>query len=379
MRKIKILYTIPELMFSSKTRRLVQLVQGLDKRLFKVEISVIDLGDEATRFVKSLGVKLYSNQLNPPRKLDKTGWAKFMVSALKLKKSGYHIIHSLDYSSLYTEAVFAKLAGCRYVYTKSNPEWENHPVNWTIKSFLSDRIIVQNISGYLLLSKKGLSKKLVRIPNGVDTDSFKPASHTEKREARRKLKIGDSNFVFCYPAQFLECKDHITLIKAFRIVSEQYPKVTLLLCGTDYDDEYYERVLSTIQLENISEKVKILGSVSEMEKIYAASDCLVFPSKRENFSNVILEAMSSGLPVIAAQRGGNLEQVEHGENGFLVSAGDIRRFAKVMECYIKRPLLRSSHSQKSRELALQRFSFGKMVSSHQELYMDLVKSSVSTV
>lgn len=79
----------------------------------------------------------------------------------------------------------------------------------------------------------------------------------------------------------------------------------------------------------------------DLARAYASADLFVFPSENDTFGNVVLEAMASGLPVVAARAGGPVDMVRHDENGFLYAPGDVRGFIDCVQQVVDDPALRS--------------------------------------
>jgi glycosyltransferase involved in cell wall biosynthesis len=97
-------------------------------------------------------------------------------------------------------------------------------------------------------------------------------------------------------------------------------------------------------------------------------DLFVLPSLAEGVSNTILEAMATGLPVVATAVGGNPELVEEGETGKLVPRGEPRAMAEAMLSYYASPTECRRHGRRARDVAVRRFSMSMMVSNYLELY-----------
>jgi len=327
-RKYKILYSLSEFMHGSKVKQTCQFVRGLNKDLFEIEICAEAIGDEAAGEIEALNVPYYISPLFPPRSLNIGKWLNYLKSPLFLYKKKFDIVHSMHYASLFPEPLACKFAkNTKYIYSKSCLNWDNHRLNWYLKSLLSDHIISQSDSGDRILAKKGFSNKTIKINNGVDCREFTPASHEIKSNAKKIFGINNDTFVFGYAAHFVELKDHITLLKAFKRAKHEFPNIVLALCGGSRDDGYFKRVSQFIKDNDLTNNVRLLGALSDMRSFYAACDCLVFTSTFENFSIVILEALSSGLPIIASKFGGNIEQVADGENGYLVEPRNDVKFA----------------------------------------------------
>jgi len=102
-------------------------------------------------------------------------------------------------------------------------------------------------------------------------------------------------------------------------------------------------------------------------------DCFVLPSLAEGVSNTILEAMASGLPVVATRVGANAELVDDGLTGALVSAADSDALARAIVAYFDDPASAKHHGRAARQRAESRFSLERMVERYHRLYSELVR------
>jgi glycosyltransferase involved in cell wall biosynthesis len=205
------------------------------------------------------------------------------------------------------------------------------------------------------------------IFNGVDTQRFRPGG---SRAWRTMLGWDDTHFVFGMVANFYAYKRHIDFVRAAVLILDRYPQARFVMVGCDYGQK--EAILSEITRLRLRSETRILDSESCPERIFAGIDALVCPSETEGFSNVLLEAMACGKPVIATNVGGNSELVQHQETGFLVALRSPLAIAKAAGKIIADSQQRMAMGERARRRVEEHFSLARMVRSHEHLYLRLV-------
>jgi glycosyltransferase involved in cell wall biosynthesis len=114
------------------------------------------------------------------------------------------------------------------------------------------------------------------------------------------------------------------------------------------------------------------GSRDDVPDLMRAMHVFVLPSMNEGISNTILEAMASGLPVVAGRVGGNPELVEEGVTGALFHHDSIDGLVEVLARYVDDPALRAGHGEAGRTRVLRQFSLDAMVRRYSQLYDQLM-------
>jgi glycosyltransferase involved in cell wall biosynthesis len=369
-KKLRLLYVLSEFMYGSKIRQLCDLVDGLDKNAFDIEVCAFEIDNEAAKEVVLLGVPHFQLRLQPPRSLDAGRFIQFLRSPYLLRSRNYDLVHSLCYQSIFVEPLIVKtFSKAKYIYTKSNLEWENHSLNWHVKSKLSDRVVSISRATDELLVAKGFGGKTSTIYLGIDTNVFSPRIDTTLRKIHG---VPDDAIVFGCAAQFVEWKEHLSLIKAFDKLAQANPDIYLFLCGPNHGDSFYQTVLQTIKDSAHADRIKLLGTLDDMPTFYVNIDCFVLPSRNETFGYVYVEAMSCGKPVIACRAAGPLDIIQHGETGYFVEMSNYVDLAEKMENYLTSKPTIALHGDAARARVLQVFSKQAMVQAHQALYYDLL-------
>lgn len=180
---------------------------------------------------------------------------------------------------------------------------------------------------------------------GVDTDQFHPSRRS--RVARQTLGVDDA-FVFLHVGRMAPEKNVGVLVDAFRTLRESRPalNVRLVVAGAGPS-------LATLR-EHAPERVHFLGNLDRRDVLpglYASSDAFVYASETETLGLVVLEAMASGLPVIATPVGGVADNLRHDANGLAYPPGDVSALAEAMGRLATEPALRARLSAGAREWA----------------------------
>jgi glycosyltransferase involved in cell wall biosynthesis len=158
------------------------------------------------------------------------------------------------------------------------------------------------------------------------------------------------------------------------MIVRKEPNVTLLLVG---DGEERENLRALVQKLNLSECVSFVGRVSneKVPEYMAAADVFVLPSLSEGLPNVILEAMASGLPVVATKVRGLPEIIEDGQNGFLVEPKNPNEIAEKVCLLLEDAELRERVSRNNKEKA-KGYDWDDIVKKLEMVYSDCLNSKV---
>jgi glycosyltransferase involved in cell wall biosynthesis len=166
--------------------------------------------------------------------------------------------------------------------------------------------------------------KIRYIPNGVDTERFKP--NLEDRLKFRK-ELGVDGFVWLAVGRFDPPKDYPSMLQAFARVVHKHSNTILLIAG----DGPLRKTMENLARElGIEKRTKFLGIRQDIPQLMNAADAYVMSSSWEGMPNVLLEASATGLPIVATDVGGNREIVLDGVTGFLVPPRNPEALARTM-------------------------------------------------
>ena len=168
--------------------------------------------------------------------------------------------------------------------------------------------------------------------NGIDTSFFDPElfSIKEKEALKSNLGIKITDFIFIYVGRIVSDKGINELVAAFEKLSTENKKVKLLLVGPLEEelDSLQEKTTTTI-INN--KQIISVGYQNDVRPFFSISNCLVFPSYREGFPNVVMQAGAMKLPSIVSDINGCNEIIVNGENGIIVPVKNISALKKEMQ------------------------------------------------
>lgn len=190
--------------------------------------------------------------------------------------------------------------------------------------------------------------------NGIDTSYFDPVLITseDKETLRNVLKIDENEFVFIFIGRLVKDKGINELIDAFVKTSTQ--KCKLLLVGP-YENELDPLLPTTKQIIESNPDIITVGYQDDVRPYLAISNCLVFPSYREGFPNVVMQAGAMGLPSIVTNINGCNEIIIEGENGIIIPVKDVAALTKAMNSVLDNPMELNRMASNARQLIVNRY------------------------
>lgn len=230
-----------------------------------------------------------------------------------------------------------------------------------ISAFCAHQVLCNSDSLKLTCIELGLSSRRKTCvlgsgsTNGVDGERFHPAPAPDRGRAARRQALGLNPHapVVGFVGRLTRDKGIVDLFRSFERLSVEFSDLQLLLVG---DFETGDAVpAETMRQLQTHPRVVITGYVNDTSSYYSLFDLLAFPSYREGFPNVVLEASASGLPIAAYAATGTVDAVRDGETGLLAPVGDIEALAAAIRSYLADPQLRHAHGTAGRRRVVEQF------------------------
>lgn len=220
--------------------------------------------------------------------------------------------------------------------------------------------VSKTIYNELLKSFQISPEKVTYIPNGVDTNYFKPAKYKQP--------------IILYAGRLSRRKNVKTLIKAFADFKHKNRdrECKLVIVG---EGEEKTHLVKLTKRFNITNNVVFLTNISsrQLRTLYSFASIYVLPSKAEGLPLSMLEAMASGCAIIATKVPGIVDVVEHGSTGLLVEPDNVKQLAQALEQLLSDPNLRRRLSTNAREVVIREYSWDRVAEKTIKVYRRVIE------
>jgi glycosyltransferase involved in cell wall biosynthesis len=237
---------------------------------------------------------------------------------------------------------------------------------------------IQNLSGVVLanatpirdalIAEDGFAPEKLRvIHNGVDTMKFQLGLRD-----RESLFPGTESqkLVVLVGNMHTDVKGHPWLINAAPAVLKEFPQTRFVFAGDGEAGATFQEQAARLGLQS---NFMFLGRRRDIPDVLANCDIAVLPSRAEGLPNAVLEYMAAGLPTIASSVGGNSELVEDGITGLLVPPEDSAAISTALLRLLRDPELSRKMAERGRKVAVENYSFERLIREVDALYTELLR------
>lgn len=261
----------------------------------------------------------------------------YKINNLKAIKQLKNIINEEKFDIIHTHtpmgSVVTRLAskkarknGTRVIYTAHGFHfYKGAPLlNWIlfypVEKYLSkytDTLITINDEDYQLAKKKFKKTNVEYVPGvGIDPQKFDiKMTDKEKTELRKELGLKKDDFVMICVGELNDNKNQTMQIEALKQLVQKYKNIKLLLVGEGNKKNFLKEKINEYNLE---ENVILLGYRKDVPKLLKISNLALSTSKREGLPVNVIEALTTGIPVIGTNCRGNRDLIEHSKNGYII-------------------------------------------------------------
>ena len=215
------------------------------------------------------------------------------------------------------------------------PKRLSHHLLYQLGSHWVDGMVAvsDDVKKSILETMNGIpADKISVIPNSVDVSRY--GQKTNRQAFRKKLGFGETDHLMSMVATFKRQKGHIYLLEAAAELIPRFRDLHILLLG---DGELRDEMQAMTQALNLEDNIHFLGTRSDVPEILAASDSFILPSLWEGLPMALVEAMASGLPIIATDVSGTRQVMVPGETGFLIPPGDPQEIIQAVTLLLTEP------------------------------------------
>lgn len=366
---IKILFTIPNFDTAGSGKALLHVAKRLDPEIFEVHIACMHNRGVFFKIVEDSGIPVHILEYTTPMKPYIKGLKECYEISKKIKKISPDIIHSFHYAADYSEALAAKMAGIKWIYTKKNMNWGGASKNaWNLRSFLASAIAVQNTDMMSDFFKN--STKTVLIPRGVDVEIFKPLGKSKNLVQEWQLK--DNHRIIMCVANLVPVKGIEVLLHSFHQMSEKFQEWKLMIVG-DYDNPYGQEMIALATTLGLKDQVLFCGKQNNVQEYLSLAEIVVLPTlnKGEGSPVSLLEAMASGKNVLGSDVSGIKDQLQPFPK-HLIGAGDVEAWGSALiACCSNSTEKNAQIGMNFRDYVILNYHIDKEVNSCQKLYLKL--------
>lgn len=374
--KINLVYLMRRMVGGMQTH-LIDLISGLDRRSYKIAV-VSPKNPKLREKLSELAVPMIEVDIDD-RLRPLKDWATIRELRQVLGDLKPDILHIHGNKSALVGRVAAKNLGIPVIIVTVHNFLifqESNKIMRSIAAFMERRLALRTdklitVSASLkkgLIDMEGIPvEKIVTIPNGIDISFWQGKS--ERGVFRREHGIGLNDFLVVNVGRLVPFKGHQVLLEAALKAIKENDSIKFYIAG---DGPLKDRLSAERRRFGLENNLFFLGYLPNTRELFTDADLFVLPSINEPFGIVILEAMASGLPVIATGAGG-VTDIVTGEEAVLVSPGDPDDLAEKIVELSRDKDLRDQLADRAKKRVREEFSREKMVSRTEQVYSECLR------
>jgi len=378
MKKVKVLFLIPQMGMGGSERLVHNLVRKMDRNRFNPSLAWLN-GAEALQEFRDLHVPLYYVP-----KIKRVDFSTMRNLAKLIESECIDIVNAHHFMPAVYAYYGCKVAANKALVFTAHSRWEieDTPLKWRVAGgYLLRRIgasvgVTSDVSSAIQSEFRINASHVVTIENGVEIDLF--SRERNVGGLRSSLGLGDGDVVIGIVANLKKVKNHLFLLQAFAKIAEEYDHVKLLVIGQGFPgepDNTENDLRLYVNSHGLAEKVSFLGFRADVGELLHVVDVFCLTSLREGLPIGLIEAMAAGLPVVGTNVAGIRDVITRNEDGILVELGDVMALKDALTRLISDPGWRRRLGRAGRGKAVQKYSLQRCVREYEQLFLSLANAS----
>ncbi len=342
----------------------VNICRTINRDNFDVSVLCLRALGEFVPEVEKLGIKVF---FLPQKK--GTDYFSFLQVAKILRREKIDVIHTHNTQPFIDGTIGALLSGVKTIihtdHARSFPDKRRYMfAEWLMSHFAYKVVGVSEHTSQNLIKYENISKrKIVTIPNGIDSEKFN--INIDKKKKRKEIGIKENGPVIGIGVRLTEQKGITYLLQAMPEITKRFPDISLVIAGEG-------QLESDLRIEatelGIDKNILFAGPRLDMPELLQLFDLYILPSLWEGLPMVLLEAMAAGCSVVATNVGGIPKVIKHGKNGVLIHPQEPKLMASEIINLLSDKKLRDKYSQNSKKLFFKQYSAHIMTNKYEKLY-----------
>jgi glycosyltransferase involved in cell wall biosynthesis len=348
---IRVLHVIDHLDLGGAQTALLDMLRHRDCSAFEVEVAVMHGRGAFADALEELGVKVHS--------LARAKWPPLYVTEFLrlLRNADFHVVHFHLQGANWIAKPLAALAGQRVLIAHDHTSGDlrfrgvGSLVPDASTHLFSSRIIAVSKGVRDFLKRwEAIPEDLIElVPNAVDEQIFCPCTEDDKHAARSQLSISEGAFVAGGIGRLAREKNFALLAK----LAAKHPDITFVVAGSGPERARIAALASELGVDS---RMRLLGTILDRACFYHALDVFILPSLYEGLPMAVLEAMSSGVPILSSRLEGISAVLAEEKEGLLAGPGDVEDFSRQLRRLKELPDFARQLASAARAKALDQFS-----------------------
>jgi len=374
--RIPVLTFLTNFLIGGTERQVVNLVHNHDRQRFEVHLACFrrrgPLLEEIDRDRLTLSDYPIATLPSP-----RTLWQQGRL-ARYVRKHGIRIVHSFGFYANVFAIPAARLGGARVVVASIRDTGDH--LSWLQRTLQK---LVCRAADHVLVNADAVKTRLVEqgyradrisvIHNGIDISRFREPG--AGKDVRREFGLPQGAPVVVVVSRLNRLKGIEYFLDAAALLAQRFGETRFVIVGDSIAQAYRDELQARAESLGLGGRVLFTGFRSDVADWLSGASVSVLPSLSEGLSNVVLEAMAAGVPVVATAVGGTPEMVENGVTGLLVPPRDAPALAEAIGALLADPERGSAIGRSGRRWVIERYSLEAMVRNTEQLYERLLREA----